>query len=106
LIINFVEEGFAGFLKFKKNCFYEICRGISKVFTMGPTFRSENSRSRRHLAEFRMLEAEIAFCNDLQPILSTIESLVKHSAKIILEHGALDLITVGNYYNENLEVCL
>ncbi|EFX86821.1 hypothetical protein DAPPUDRAFT_307813 [Daphnia pulex] len=83
-----------------------IAGGISKVFTLGPTFRSENSRSRRHLAEFRMLEAEIAFCNDLQPILSTIESLVKHSAKVILEHGALDLITVGKYYNENLEESL
>lgn len=90
-----------GFLKLLTIC----SEAFPKFFTLGPTFRSENSRSRRHLAEFRMLEAEIAFCNDLQPILSTIESLVKHSANIILEHGALDLITVGKYYNENLEVC-
>lgn len=82
-----------------------IAGGISKVFTMGPTFRSENSRTRRHLAEFRMLEAEIAFCSDLQPILSTIESLVKQSARSLLEHGKQDLATVGAYYKENLEVC-
>lgn len=83
-----------------------IAGGISKVFTMGPTFRSENSRTRRHLAEFRMLEAEIAFCSDLQPILSTIESLVKQSARSLLEHGKQDLATVGAYYKENLEESL
>lgn len=52
-----------------------------------------------------MLEAEVAFCNNLQPILSTIQSLVKQSARSLLEHGKQDLATVGAYYRENLEVC-
>ena len=51
-----------------------------------------------------MLEAEIAFCQDLEPLLSTMETLVKQSAKIILEHGNKDLAIIGKYYNENLEV--
>ena len=51
-----------------------------------------------------MLEAEIAFCQDLEPLLSTMETLVKQSAKIVLEHGNKDLAIIGKYYNENLEV--
>ncbi|KAI9562449.1 hypothetical protein GHT06_009882 [Daphnia sinensis] len=82
--------------------------GISKVFTMDPTFRSENSRTRRHLAEFRMLEAEIAFCSDLQPILSTIECLVKQSAKSLLE--SLDDLLKTDFatitYRQALELLL
>lgn len=75
------------------------------MFTIGPTFRSENSRTRRHLAEFRMLEAEIAFCHDLRPLLSTMENLIKECARKILEDGSKDLATIGEFYKENLEVC-
>ena len=71
---------------------------------MGPTFRSENSRTRRHLAEFRMLEAEIAFCDDLQPLLSTMERLIKQAAGAILEDGSKEMAIVGGYYKTNLEV--
>lgn len=74
------------------------------MFTMGPTFRSENSRTRRHLAEFRMLEAEMAFCDDLHPVLTTMENLIKQSAKGVLEDGDKDLEVVGTYYKKDLKV--
>lgn len=74
------------------------------MFTIGPTFRAENSRTRKHLAEFRMLEVELAFCHDLQPLLSIMENLIKQCARAILEDGSKDLAIVGSYYGENLEV--
>ena len=74
------------------------------MFTLGPTFRSENSRTRRHLAEFRMLEAEIAFCNDLEPILVVMEQLVKEAASAVLKNGSKDLRTVADFYHEPNEV--
>jgi asparaginyl-tRNA synthetase len=42
------------------------CCALSKVYTFGPTFRAENSNTSRHLAEFWMIEPEIAFA-DLRP---------------------------------------
>ena len=79
-------------------------RGLSKVFTMGPTFRAENSRSRRHLAEFRMLEAEIAFCDNLQPVLNIMELLIKQSASQIIRHGLKDVDVLNSFYKENIAV--
>lgn len=55
-----------------------ICRGMGDVYTFGPTFRAENSRSRLHLSEFYMIEAEIAFCDKLQQLQSVIEDLLKY----------------------------
>jgi asparaginyl-tRNA synthetase len=37
--------------------------GLSNIYTFGPTFRAENSHTSRHLAEFWMIEPEMAFCN-------------------------------------------
>lgn len=74
------------------------------MYTIGPTFRAENSRSRRHLAEFRMLEAELAFCQSLKPVLEIMEHLVKQAAVIVLEKGSRDLAIVEKYYNSNVEV--
>lgn len=45
------------------------CRAFTHVFTFGPTFRAENSQSRRHLAEFYMVEAELSFTESLQDIM-------------------------------------
>ncbi|XP_041969985.1 probable asparagine--tRNA ligase, mitochondrial [Aricia agestis] len=55
-----------------------ICRGMGNVYTLGPTFRAENSRSRLHLSEFYMLEAELAFCDTLEKLKLTIEDLLKY----------------------------
>lgn len=44
------------------------CRAFSRVYTFGPTFRAENSQSRRHLAEFYMVEAEVSFTQSLEDL--------------------------------------
>ena len=52
------------------------CLAMSKVYTFGPTFRAENSNTSRHLAEFWMVEPEIAFA-DLEDNATLAESLLK-----------------------------
>ncbi|KIM21318.1 hypothetical protein M408DRAFT_333518 [Serendipita vermifera MAFF 305830] len=49
-----------------------------RVYTLQPAFRAERSHTSRHLSEFWMLEAEIAFVEDLEGIMSTLESSIKH----------------------------
>jgi asparaginyl-tRNA synthetase len=52
------------------------CMALSKVYTFGPTFRAENSNTSRHLAEFWMVEPEIAFC-DLPMLAGVAEDFLK-----------------------------
>ena len=59
------------------------CMALSKVYTFGPTFRAENSNTSRHLAEFWMIEPEIAFA-DLADDATLAERLLKY----VLEGGA------------------
>lgn len=54
------------------------------VYTFGPTFRAENSNTSRHLAEFWMVEPEVAFC-DLQGDMDLAEAFLKHVFKSVLE---------------------
>jgi len=61
-----------------------VCNGISKVYTFNPAFRAEKGRTRRHLSEFWMVEAEVAFVQDLSEILDIIEGLVKHVTAALL----------------------
>lgn len=63
---------------------------LSDVYTFGPTFRAENSHTTRHLAEFWMIEPEMAFC-DLQGDIECAESYVKHCVSHILKNCAEDL---------------
>lgn len=63
---------------------------LGQVYTFGPTFRSENSNTSRHLAEFWMVEPEVAFC-DLQDDLELGESLIKHLIGAILTDCAEEL---------------
>ncbi|OIN06586.1 asparagine--tRNA ligase [Oceanisphaera psychrotolerans] len=56
---------------------------LSKVYTFGPTFRAENSNTSRHLAEFWMVEPEIAFA-DLEQSAQLAESLLKYICKAVL----------------------
>ncbi|PHM37920.1 asparagine--tRNA ligase [Xenorhabdus innexi] len=63
---------------------------LSKVYTFGPTFRAENSNTSRHLAEFWMLEPEVAFA-DLNDIAKLSEEMLKYVFKAVLEERADDL---------------
>ncbi|CAG9820136.1 unnamed protein product [Phaedon cochleariae] len=65
--------------------------GLSKVYTFGPTFRAENSRSRLHLSEFYMLEAEVAFLENLEDLMVIIEKLLKNVTKTLLDKCETDI---------------
>ncbi|XP_060589313.1 probable asparagine--tRNA ligase, mitochondrial [Ruditapes philippinarum] len=56
-----------------------------KVYNFGPTFRAENSVGRHHLAEFYMIEAELAFTETLEDIMKEMESLVKHTCYTMID---------------------
>ena len=66
------------------------CLAMSKVYTFGPTFRAENSNTSRHLAEFWMVEPEIAFA-DLHDDADLAESLLKHVFTRVLEEREDDM---------------
>ncbi|WP_414147113.1 asparagine--tRNA ligase [Erwinia sp. BNK-24-b] len=63
---------------------------ISKIYTFGPTFRAENSNTSRHLAEFWMLEPEVAFA-DLEDNAALAEAMLKYVFKAVLEERADDM---------------
>ena len=63
---------------------------LGKVYTFGPTFRAENSNTSRHLAEFWMIEPEVAF-NDLDANMDLSEDFIKYILSYILEHCKDDL---------------
>jgi len=64
--------------------------GLGKVYTFGPTFRAENSNTTRHLAEFWMIEPEVAFY-DLDDNMDLAEDFIKSVIKYVLENCADDL---------------
>lgn len=74
------------------------CLALSKVYTFGPTFRAENSNTSRHLAEFWMIEPEIAFAN-LSDNADLAESFLKGIVEDILEERADDLA----FFNERID---
>ncbi len=63
---------------------------LSKVYTFGPTFRAENSNTTRHLAEFWMIEPEVAF-NELEDNMNLAEDFTKYCIKYALDHCADDI---------------
>jgi len=74
------------------------CLAMSKVYTFGPTFRAENSNTSRHLAEFWMIEPEIAFA-DLADDATLAERLLKYTFKALLNERAEDLA----FFDERVE---
>ncbi|GAA0535315.1 asparaginyl-tRNA synthetase [Rhizomicrobium palustre] len=74
------------------------CMAMSKVYTFGPTFRAENSNTSRHLAEFWMVEPEIAFAN-LADDATLAEALLKHVFKTLLDKRGDDLA----FFDERVE---
>ncbi len=74
------------------------CMAMSKVYTFGPTFRAENSNTSRHLAEFWMIEPEIAFA-DLADDASLAEALLKYIFKAVLDERGDDMA----FFDERIE---
>jgi asparaginyl-tRNA synthetase len=74
------------------------CLALSKVYTFGPTFRAENSNTSRHLAEFWMIEPEIAFA-DLSDNATLAEALLKHVFKTLLAERPVDMA----FFEERIE---
>ena len=74
------------------------CLALSKVYTFGPTFRAENSNTSRHLAEFWMIEPEIAFA-DLADNATLAEALLKHIFRTVLDERADDMA----FFEERIE---
>jgi asparaginyl-tRNA synthetase len=63
---------------------------LTSIYTFGPTFRAENSHTTRHLAEFWMIEPELAFA-DLNDDMDLAEDYVRYCCHYLLEHCAQDL---------------
>jgi asparaginyl-tRNA synthetase len=74
---------------------------LGNVYTFGPTFRAENSNTSRHLAEFWMVEPEMAFC-DLAENLSLAESFLKYLVRHVLESDKMDLDLFANFVDKKL----
>lgn len=74
------------------------CCALSNVYTFGPTFRAENSNTTRHLAEFWMVEPEMAFC-DLQRDSEIAEDLLKYCINAALTERADDM----KFFEERIE---
>jgi asparaginyl-tRNA synthetase len=75
------------------------CLAMSKVYTFGPTFRAENSNTSRHLAEFWMIEPEIAFA-DLNDDADLAEDFLKYIYKVLLDERADDMAFFGKFVNK------
>jgi asparaginyl-tRNA synthetase len=63
---------------------------FSDIYTFGPTFRAENSNTTRHLAEFWMIEPEVAF-NDLEDNMNLAEDFIQYLIRYVMEHNYEDL---------------
>uniref|UniRef100_UPI003AAD7CB0 asparaginyl-tRNA synthetase isoform X2 n=1 Tax=Centroberyx gerrardi TaxID=166262 RepID=UPI003AAD7CB0 len=64
---------------------------FSGVYTFGPTFRAENSQSRRHLAEFYMVEAEVSFTQSIEDLTKVMEDMFRSATEHVLAHCAEDV---------------
>ncbi len=74
---------------------------LSEIYTFGPTFRAENSNTPRHLAEFWMIEPEMAFY-DLNDNMDLAEDFLKYLISYALEHCADDIAFLNKMYDNEL----
>ena len=73
----------------------------SNVYTFGPTFRAENSNTARHLAEFWMIEPEMAFCA-LEGNMDTAESFIRYVIKYVLDNCAEDMELFNKFIEKGI----
>ncbi|MCS6893492.1 MAG: asparagine--tRNA ligase [Deltaproteobacteria bacterium] len=74
---------------------------LGRIYTFGPTFRAENSNTSRHLAEFWMIEPEMAFY-DLAQTIDLAVDLLKFCSKMVLDNHSSDLEWLEKYTGEQL----
>ena len=74
---------------------------LGQIYTFGPTFRAENSNTPRHLAEFWMIEPEVAFI-DLNELMDLEEDFIKHCVRWALEHCKEDLEFLNKMVDKTL----
>jgi len=74
---------------------------LGLIYTFGPTFRAENSNTARHLAEFWMVEPEMAF-HDLNDNMDLVEDMLKYLVQYALEHCMDDLEFLNKMYDKQL----
>ncbi len=67
---------------------------LGKVYSFGPTFRAEKSKTRRHLTEFWMVEPEVAYM-DLDGLMELAENYISHIVQSVLKNRAPELQTIG-----------
>src|SRR6202453_3194879 len=67
---------------------------LGKVYSFGPTFRAEKSKTRRHLTEFWMIEPEVAFL-ELDGLMNLAEGFITHIVTTVLAHHRADLKVIG-----------
>ena len=106
------KEGNADFEKdFLKKAFLTVsgqlnaeiyATAMSSVYTFGPTFRAENSNTSRHLAEFWMIEPEIAFC-DLEEDMRIAEAYIKFTIRAALEQCNHDIDYLQTFEKEEIK---
>ncbi len=77
------------------------CLALGDVYTFGPTFRAENSNTRRHAAEFWMVEPEMAFC-DIVGNMDLGEELIKFLTSYVMDECAEDLELFAKWVDKNL----
>ena len=73
---------------------------LSDVYTFGPTFRAENSNTSRHLAEFWMVEPEVAFC-ELDGLAELAEDFLKYIFSYVLENCGEDMGFFAQWYDDS-----
>lgn len=76
-------------------------QALGNVYTFGPTFRAENSNTSRHLAEFWMVEPEMAFC-DLAGDMEVAEEMLKYLVRLALTECAEDLALFDRFIEKGL----
>ena len=74
-------------------------QALCDVYTFGPTFRAENSNTSRHLAEFWMVEPEVAFC-DLSGMADLAEDFLKYIFAYVLNHCGEDMAFFNQWYDD------
>jgi len=78
---------------------------LKNIYTFGPTFRAENSNTKRHLSEFWMVEPEMAFC-DLTQNMEVAEEFLKYLFKTVLEKCSEDMAFFSKFVESGMEETL